>query len=167
MRTAKKIATEIATPLFFLATLGNNGFLNIFTAIFAKHGYFFLPRTVGKKTKKRTGRASENAAKEDLGEEGEAGCTIPKRLEKPEVLLKKKVKEEQEPVEKRQKMWKLIRQTGLAIELPEDSEHSEVSKHEDSVVKKDTKKDKRLMEAFTPQKKQKDRAIDKRPVLVF
>ena len=67
------------------------------------------------------------------------------------------IQKEQEPVEKRQ---------------------SEVSKHEDGVVKKDTKKDKRLMEAFrkaedhrrryqSPQKKQKDRAIDKRPVLVF
>ena len=78
------------------------------------------------------------------------------------------IQKEQEPLEKRQKMWKLIRQPGPAIELPEDSEHSEVSKHEDGVVKKDTKKDKRLMEALqSPQKKQKDRAIDKRPVLVF
>ena len=88
-------------------------------------------------------------------------------LVKKEVNAQRKVKKEQEPVEKRQKMWKLIRQTGPAIELPEDSEHSEVPKHEDSVVKKDTKKDKRLMEAFTPQKKQKDRAIDYRLVLVF
>jgi hypothetical protein len=84
----------------------------------------------------------------------------PEVLVKKEVNAQRKVKKEQEPVEKRQKMWKLIRQTGPAIELPEDSEHSEVSKHEDSVVKKDTKKDKRLMEAFTPQKKQKDWAID-------
>jgi hypothetical protein len=99
-------------------------------------------------------------------------------LVKKEVNAQRKVKKEQESVEKRQKMWKLIRQTGPAIELPEDPEHSEVSKHEDGVVKKDTKKDKRLMEAFrkaedrrrryqSPQKKRKDRAIDKRPVLVF
>jgi hypothetical protein len=38
-----------------------------------------IKNEVKKKTKKRTGRASENAAKEDLGEEGEAGCSIPNR----------------------------------------------------------------------------------------
>jgi hypothetical protein len=108
----------------------------------------------------------------------------PVAKKQPEALLKKKVnaqrkvKKEQEGVEKRQKMWKLIRQPGPAIELPEDSEHSEVSEHEDGVVKKDMKKDKRLMEAFrkaedrrrryqSPQKKQKDWAIDYRLVLVF
>ena len=41
-----------------------------------------VEKEVKKKTKKRTGRVSENAAKEDLGEEGEAGCTIPKRLKR-------------------------------------------------------------------------------------
>jgi hypothetical protein len=42
-----------------------------------------LQKEVKKKTKKRTGRASENAAEEDLGEEGEAGCSIPNRLKRP------------------------------------------------------------------------------------
>ena len=55
------------------------------------HGYFCKTRLFcftpygreEKETKKRTGRVSENAAKEDLGEEGEAaGCNIPKRLKR-------------------------------------------------------------------------------------
>jgi hypothetical protein len=80
------------------------------------------------------------------------------------------------------KMWK-VETLNPQAELPEDwedSEDSEASKKEDT-KKEDTKKDKCFSDAVVvlpdhdvvmeasraPQKKQKDRAIDKRPVLVF
>ena len=120
---------------------------------------------------------------------GQQGLKDPKGKNKTKVKVKKetKVKMKKEPkvtaeaaAENAAKMWK-VETLNPQAELPEDwedSEDSEASKKEDT-KKEDTKKDKcfsdavvvlpdHVMEASrAPQKKQKDRAIDKRPVLVF
>ena len=92
-----------------------------------------IKNEVKKKTKKRTGRVSENAAKEDLGEEGEAaGCTSPKRLKS-----LRRFDELSKTQEKRKKIWRLNPHPHPAMELSEDFENSEFAEDaedsEDSV----------------------------------
>ena len=165
---------------------GRRGWAKGFCISCAQKKRYKEPQKVTKRSHHKKNVHPKKSKSKDKVCAHQAGVEVEKKIEKKPVLKKdpkdqmpdssnrcRKAMAAQKKLCQRKEMWKLNPRPHPAADLPEDSEDSE-----DGVVKKDTKKDKRfsdamvvlpnhVMEGRSPQKKRKDRAIDKRPVLVF